>query len=251
MAVPFSNQLPRLPKGFKSVLKEIAREVLKNKPDNIYEFGSRYLDQCLRVRNANRIKDRFEKIQIPLLDSCIFHKDRTNFDKVTREVERAKIIPKAYAHRLAMAICSCKRKKINIHVLMTEKNLQKRLTDLKERVAMETNWPDNLISEEVWFKRWQKPKIFSCDSRIDYYSLATDFKENLADRFEIKVLSKQYYKRCNLTERHFYTPQKPYSKTGHSSRERCIKNNFRKLVNLTKTNSSGDVLYDYLEMFYI
>lgn len=52
MAVPFTNKLPRLPKGFQSVLKDIAREVLKNKPDNIYEFGSRYLDQCLRVRNG-------------------------------------------------------------------------------------------------------------------------------------------------------------------------------------------------------
>lgn len=34
---------------------------------------------------------------------------------------------------------------INIHVLMTEKNLQSRLTDLKERVAMETSWPEILM----------------------------------------------------------------------------------------------------------
>jgi len=38
MAVPFSNTKLRVPKGFQNVLEGLAREVLRNQPENIYEF---------------------------------------------------------------------------------------------------------------------------------------------------------------------------------------------------------------------
>lgn len=52
MAVPFSNTKLRVPKGFQNVLEGLAREVLRNQPDNIYEFGAKYFEQMLAVRDG-------------------------------------------------------------------------------------------------------------------------------------------------------------------------------------------------------
>ncbi|XP_021374264.1 titin-like isoform X3 [Mizuhopecten yessoensis] len=68
MAVPFSNTKLRVPKGFQNILEGLAREVLRNQPENIYEFGAKYFDQLLRVRDETghdpavhgaRMEDRF------------------------------------------------------------------------------------------------------------------------------------------------------------------------------------------------
>ncbi|XP_033758760.1 titin-like isoform X3 [Pecten maximus] len=68
MAVPFSNTKLRVPKGFQNILEGLAREVLRNQPENIFEFGAKYFDQLLRVRDETghdpavhgaRMEDRF------------------------------------------------------------------------------------------------------------------------------------------------------------------------------------------------
>ncbi|KAJ8315978.1 hypothetical protein KUTeg_005992 [Tegillarca granosa] len=68
MAVPFSNTKLRVPKGFQNILEGIAREVLRSQPDNIFEFGAKYFEQCLRVRDETghdpavhgaKLEDRF------------------------------------------------------------------------------------------------------------------------------------------------------------------------------------------------
>jgi len=60
MAVPFSNTKLRVPKGFQNILEGLAREVLRTQPDNIFEFGSKYFEQLLRVRDG--------KLSVTLID---------------------------------------------------------------------------------------------------------------------------------------------------------------------------------------
>ncbi|XP_071173436.1 triadin-like isoform X1 [Mytilus edulis] len=81
MAVPFSNTKLRVPKGFQNVLEGLAREVLRNQPDNIYEFGAKYFEQMLAVRDETghdpavhgaRLEDRFynnDSFKSPVVDS--------------------------------------------------------------------------------------------------------------------------------------------------------------------------------------
>ena len=52
MAVPFSNTKLRVPKGFQNILEGLAREILRNQPENMFEFGSKYFDQLLKVREG-------------------------------------------------------------------------------------------------------------------------------------------------------------------------------------------------------
>ena len=52
MAVPFSNTKLRVPRGFQNLLEGLAREVLRNQPDNIYTFGAVYFDNLLRLREG-------------------------------------------------------------------------------------------------------------------------------------------------------------------------------------------------------
>jgi hypothetical protein len=52
MAVPFSNTKLRVPKGFQNILEGLAREVLRNQPENPFEFGAKYFEQLLRVREG-------------------------------------------------------------------------------------------------------------------------------------------------------------------------------------------------------
>lgn len=72
MAVPFSNTKLRVPKGFQNILEGLAREVLRNEPELrnkqqplcIYEFGAKYFEQLLKVR---------EGMYPPLyVDFCLF-----------------------------------------------------------------------------------------------------------------------------------------------------------------------------------
>ncbi|XP_062608758.1 abnormal spindle-like microcephaly-associated protein homolog isoform X5 [Saccostrea cucullata] len=68
MAVPFSNTKLRVPKGFQNILEGLARECLRSQPENIYEFGAKYFQQLLQVREQTghdpavhgaRLEDRF------------------------------------------------------------------------------------------------------------------------------------------------------------------------------------------------
>ena len=40
---------------------------------------------------------------------CVFHGDRLRFDQLEKELRQTKWIPRGYSHRLASAICSCRK----------------------------------------------------------------------------------------------------------------------------------------------
>ena len=42
-------------------------------------------------------------------NECVFHGDRLRFDKFEKELRQTKWIPRGYSHRLASAICSCRK----------------------------------------------------------------------------------------------------------------------------------------------
>ncbi|XP_071842093.1 uncharacterized protein [Apostichopus japonicus] len=50
MAVPFSNTKLRVPRGFQNLLEGLAKEVLRNQPDNINAFAAIYFDNLLKIR---------------------------------------------------------------------------------------------------------------------------------------------------------------------------------------------------------
>lgn len=52
MAVPFSNTKLRVPKGFQNILEGLAREILRHQPEDPFEFGTKYFEQLLRVREG-------------------------------------------------------------------------------------------------------------------------------------------------------------------------------------------------------
>uniref|UniRef100_A0A8W8L2Q8 RIIa domain-containing protein n=3 Tax=Magallana gigas TaxID=29159 RepID=A0A8W8L2Q8_MAGGI len=80
MAVPFSNTKLRVPKGFQNILEGLARECLRSQPENIYEFGAKYFQQLIQVREQTghdpavhgaRLEDRFynnDSFQSPSTD---------------------------------------------------------------------------------------------------------------------------------------------------------------------------------------
>ncbi|VDL60609.1 unnamed protein product [Hymenolepis diminuta] len=53
MAVPFSNTHLRVPPGFANILWCLAREVLREQPDNIIQFGMEYFKKLLLIRRGN------------------------------------------------------------------------------------------------------------------------------------------------------------------------------------------------------
>ncbi|XP_042199926.1 sperm surface protein Sp17 [Callorhinchus milii] len=68
MSVPFSNTPLRIPRGFGSLLEGLSREVLREQPQDIIGFASRYFQRLLRIREetgvdpadwAARLEDRF------------------------------------------------------------------------------------------------------------------------------------------------------------------------------------------------
>lgn len=40
---------------------------------------------------------------------CLFHVDRPEFERMERDIKRAKLIPREYCHRLASAVCACRK----------------------------------------------------------------------------------------------------------------------------------------------
>uniref|UniRef100_A0A3Q2NZN4 Sperm autoantigenic protein 17 n=1 Tax=Fundulus heteroclitus TaxID=8078 RepID=A0A3Q2NZN4_FUNHE len=68
MSVPFSNTHLRVPRGFGAVLEGLAREVLRDQPDDIPSYAAQYFDKLLKQRQesgldpaewAARLEDRF------------------------------------------------------------------------------------------------------------------------------------------------------------------------------------------------
>ena len=52
MAVPFSNTKLRVPKGFQNLLEGLARETLRNQPENIYAYAAAYFENLLKIREG-------------------------------------------------------------------------------------------------------------------------------------------------------------------------------------------------------
>ena len=52
MAVPFSNTKLRVPKGFQNILEAFAKEVLRQQPANIYEFGAVFFEEMVKERES-------------------------------------------------------------------------------------------------------------------------------------------------------------------------------------------------------
>ncbi|KAM6432107.1 sperm surface protein Sp17 isoform 1-T3 [Liasis olivaceus] len=68
MAIPFSNTTQRIPPGFANLLEGLAREVLRNQPEDIPTFAAKYFETLLIEREKTgydpsewgaKIEDRF------------------------------------------------------------------------------------------------------------------------------------------------------------------------------------------------
>ncbi|XP_013917667.1 PREDICTED: sperm surface protein Sp17 [Thamnophis sirtalis] len=68
MAIPFSNTTQRIPPGFANLLEGLAREVLRNQPDDIPSFAAKYFESLLIEREKTgydptewgaKLEDRF------------------------------------------------------------------------------------------------------------------------------------------------------------------------------------------------
>ncbi|XP_056003492.1 uncharacterized protein LOC125657479 [Ostrea edulis] len=57
------------------------------------------------------------------ITGCLYHGDRVQFHVLTKGLKENRVIPKAYLTRLASAVCSCRRHKTDIHLLMTTEDL--------------------------------------------------------------------------------------------------------------------------------
>nr|XP_029136949.1 sperm surface protein Sp17 isoform X2 [Labrus bergylta] len=55
MSVPFSNTHLRVPRGFGALLEGLAREVLRDQPEDIPKYAAEYFDDLLRQREESRI----------------------------------------------------------------------------------------------------------------------------------------------------------------------------------------------------
>ncbi|KAM6987471.1 uncharacterized protein LKV04_010316 [Tautogolabrus adspersus] len=55
MSVPFSNTHLRVPRGFGTILEGLAREVLRDQPEDIPKYAAEYFDDLLRKREERRI----------------------------------------------------------------------------------------------------------------------------------------------------------------------------------------------------
>ncbi|XP_038549934.1 sperm surface protein Sp17-like [Micropterus salmoides] len=68
MSVPFSNTHLRVPRGFGTILEGLAREVLRDQPEDIPKYAAQYFDTLLQQREdsgmdpaewAAKLEDRF------------------------------------------------------------------------------------------------------------------------------------------------------------------------------------------------
>ncbi|KAH3826144.1 hypothetical protein DPMN_128039 [Dreissena polymorpha] len=109
MAVPFSNTKLRVPKGFQNILEGLTREILRSQPENPFEFGAKYFEQLLRVREETghdpaihgaRLEDRYynnDSFKSPSVDPGSPQQQdaaltiQTNYRKHTAEKDVAKL----------------------------------------------------------------------------------------------------------------------------------------------------------------
>lgn len=52
MSVPFSNTHLRVPRGFGTILEGLAREVLRDQPEDIPQYAALYFDALLKQREG-------------------------------------------------------------------------------------------------------------------------------------------------------------------------------------------------------
>lgn len=55
MAIPFSNTTQRIPPGFANILEGLAREVLRNQPEDIPTFAAKYFENLLIERESEHM----------------------------------------------------------------------------------------------------------------------------------------------------------------------------------------------------
>lgn len=53
MSVPFSNTNLRIPRGFGNLLEGLAKEVLRDQPEDIPAFAARYFSGLLKAREGD------------------------------------------------------------------------------------------------------------------------------------------------------------------------------------------------------
>ncbi|CAG2222636.1 unnamed protein product [Mytilus edulis] len=94
------------------------------------------------------------------MDVCLYHADKCHFDIVTRDIEKAKIIPRNYVKRLAMCVCSCRKNKFKITDEVRQLDLQEMANYLGNCIKSE-KWPVSLVS-------MLKPLLL--DVRLQQYS---------------------------------------------------------------------------------
>ncbi|KAK3577848.1 hypothetical protein CHS0354_010409 [Potamilus streckersoni] len=75
---------------------------------------------------------------------CFFHEDRFQFENLIREIKICRWIPRPYINRVAMAICSCRRKKR----MLDENEVKRALVFLQEIVLMH-NTQETILPETL------------------------------------------------------------------------------------------------------
>ncbi|KAK3086565.1 hypothetical protein FSP39_020301 [Pinctada imbricata] len=85
---------------------------------------------------------------------CLFHDDKLQFDIVCKDIVRAKVLPRTCAHRLGMAVCACRRNKIEIEKFLSAEKLRTVISYINEHVLNRADLPTNLRSfiEKILFR---------------------------------------------------------------------------------------------------
>uniref|UniRef100_A0A7N8XUH8 RIIa domain-containing protein n=1 Tax=Mastacembelus armatus TaxID=205130 RepID=A0A7N8XUH8_9TELE len=64
-SLPFSNTHLRVPRGFGTILEGLAREVLRDQPEDIPKYAAQYFDTLLKRREGNcSIKFAVDFVQV-------------------------------------------------------------------------------------------------------------------------------------------------------------------------------------------
>uniref|UniRef100_A0A8D0L201 Sperm surface protein Sp17 n=1 Tax=Sphenodon punctatus TaxID=8508 RepID=A0A8D0L201_SPHPU len=69
MSIPFSNTQQRIPRGFANLLEGLAREVLREQPEDIPCFAAEYFEDLLEERERHGIdpsewKEQLEELKL-------------------------------------------------------------------------------------------------------------------------------------------------------------------------------------------
>ncbi|KAM4565911.1 uncharacterized protein PAE49_009755 [Odontesthes bonariensis] len=85
MSVPFSNTHLRVPRGFGTILEGLAREVLRDQPEDIPAFAAQYFDALLKQREESGMDpaDWTAKLEDRFYNNPVFKNTETSPDKET------------------------------------------------------------------------------------------------------------------------------------------------------------------------